>query len=453
MGGKRKTEQDYYTLAEKRGFAWLGREFPKNINTKTIWRCSRGHEWETRYNHILRGSGCPRCVNRVSKATKDYHNLAKEYGFEWIGPKVPNTKTKTWWRCPIGHEWETTYTALRGCPHCFGNAPLLKEDYYKLARDRNSEWVGEELPQNSKIKTWWRCFSGHEWETSHNALRGCPHCAGNVSKVIKDYHDLARGCNFEWVGEELPRDIHTKTAWRCQKGHGWETSYNNIQQGYGCPHCYGNAPLTIEDYYNLAERCGFVWIGKELPPNNSTKTKWRCSGGHEWEAMYRSIQQGTGCPRCVDIINGHRVSKLQRRLCEMLDGKLNYPCGSYRIDVALPNKGIAIEYDCWFWHGHKQEYDIGRDQDLLAAGWKILHIKTNNSIPPQWELDEAVAKLENGERELEIMLDDWGKGTTFAEVRAQKKVDPWEKGPIPISWDGGATFNGCQQLNLWRGNG
>jgi len=76
---------------------------------------------------------------------------------------------------------------------------------------------------------------------------------------------------------------------------------------------------------------------------------------------------------------------------------------------------IAIEYDCWFWHGHKQDYDVQRDADLIAAGWKVLHIRTHYSLPDETELQYALNELRNDKKKTEIILDDWGKGRTFGK--------------------------------------
>ena len=69
--------------------------------------------------------------------------------------------------------------------------------------------------------------------------------------------------------------------------------------------------------------------------------------GHRWLATYNDLQRGRGCPVCIDMVNGVRVSKPQRQLNEMLGGELNLPCGGYLIDVAVCLNGvnIAVEYD------------------------------------------------------------------------------------------------------------
>lgn len=449
-----KTPEDYYAIAKNREFEWMGRVLPRNVSVKTLWKCQEGHEWEAPYSSLQSGRGCPHCYGHLPLTAEDYCGLAKERGLEWLGKELPkNAHAKAPWRCQEGHEWEACYASIRhaesGCPYCWNHLPLVSKDYHKLAQERGFEWVGETHPPNSKTKTCWKCSQGHVWKATYGKIymgRGCPHC---FRKSIKDYHNLASERGFKWIGKELPQNTNAKTRWRCSEGHEWETDYGHVQRGTGCPYCCNNVPKTTRDYYDLASNKGFEWMGGEFPLNTSAKTLWQCSKGHEWKTTYGAIRQGSGCPHCLDLINGAQVSKSQRELHKIMGGILNYPCDPYNIDIALLDKMIAIEYDSWFWHGHKQEYDAERDRDLLAAGWKVLHIKTNVGLPSKWELDEAIAKLEDGKRQVEIVLGDWGKGPTFAEVRAQKKIDPWEKGPMPIDFDGGITFTEVQQLGLW----
>ena len=72
---------------------------------------------------------------------------------------------------------------------------------------------------------------------------------------------------------------------------------------YGIPVRSSNETrkLTINDYYVLAKKHDFEWIGDELPASNKVKTWWRCSQGHEWEIRYSSIQQRNGCPVCARL--------------------------------------------------------------------------------------------------------------------------------------------------------
>lgn len=271
-----------------------------------------------------------------------------------------------------------------------------------------------------------------------------------IRKTEQDYRRVGKDRNIEWVGKELPNNVLTKTHWRCPRGHVWETNYSSIQRKRNCPRCTDGAHKTKEDYHEAGMDRNIEWVGKELPKNTVTKTPWRCSRKHEWETPYDNIRRGTGCPHCADMVNGKLVSKLQRRICEMLGGTLNYPCGPYHIDVALLDKMIASEYDSWYYHYGRQEYDAKKDSFLLARGWKVLHIKSGAYIPTRQELDEAVARLEKGEKVIEIVLDDWGRGPTLADVLARERVDPWDMGPIPVSWNGGLDYVEYQQGCLWE---
>jgi hypothetical protein len=78
-----------------------------------------------------------------------------------------------------------------------------------------------------------------------------------------------------------------------------------------------------------------------------TPTVWAKSWNHP--TLFKAFSPTPKSGGVSDMVNGARVSKAQRRLCEMLDGKLNLPCGRYLIDVAtcVDNVNIAAEYDSW----------------------------------------------------------------------------------------------------------
>lgn len=248
-------------------------------------------------------------------------------------------------------------------------------------------------------------------------------------KTHQDYHELAKKRGFTWEGTELPKNTHTPTPWKCEYGHVWSTSYSNISsRRSGCPYCSGKATKTVADYNILAQERGFEWVGIELPKNIKTPTPWKCKNNHIWPATYNKIQQGSGCPLCQYIINGAPTSQLQRDLCAMLAGELNHPCGPYAIDVAIyrENIPIAVEYDAWYWHAGREEHDEQRDRELIAAGWRVLRVRSNARLPTRAQLDAAIALLVAGDTYAEIILDDWGEGPTFAEVRASAPSDsPW----------------------------
>jgi very-short-patch-repair endonuclease len=130
---------------------------------------------------------------------------------------------------------------------------------------------------------------------------------------------------------------------------------------------------------------------------------------HRWEAKYHDIYKGSGCPHCVDRVNGTPVSKPQRKLNDLLCGSLNYPEGRYRIDVAVirHSQKIAVEYDCQYWHEGNEDYDKRRDIFLISRGWKILHVKSRNLLPTRKQLKKAINEISNKENVVNIFLEDW----------------------------------------------
>lgn len=268
----------------------------------------------------------------------------------------------------------------------------------------------------------WKCKKcGREWNTTiYNIEKnnGCLLCsrrrtASRRAHGPDEYDKLAKAKGLVWIGPAVT-DSKSMTAWRCENAHQWETSYNSILKNGSCPHCAGLARKGADAYRRLAREHGFEWLGPEVS-NTKTKTTWECSNGHRWKARYNDIHNGFGCSHCQDMVNGQHVSQPQRDLCNMVNGRLNYPCGRLNIDVAmiLGDIKIAIEYDCWYWHKEKQEQDAQRDKKLIAAGWRILRIKSRTKLPTHAQLFGQIANLMHGQTYAEIILDDWGATSSF----------------------------------------
>lgn len=304
---KHKIPADYETLATARGVTWLGPEVPNTV-TKTTWQCSHGHRWQTSYSGLRHGKGCPYCLGVARKTPSDYHALAQQRGFVWLGPEAPNSYTKTGWQCGQQHRWQATYSQIKignNCPRCArearigrGYIPKTSADYHALAQQRGFEWLGPEAA-NVAYKTRWKCGAGHTWRACYaniQAGRGCPHCARVVPKTPQDYEALACKRGFVWLGLEVS-NVQTPTVWQCSQGHSWRATYGHISHGNGCPYCNSGTSIPPAGYHALASQRGFTWLGPEVS-NVASKTWWQCGYGHKWMAAYNYIQRGRGCPYC-----------------------------------------------------------------------------------------------------------------------------------------------------------
>ena len=299
---RRKVPRDYRALARSRGLIWLGTE-PPGTQRLTTWRCRKhGHVFERTYNRILAIQGCSICSGRVSKTPADYHALAHERGFRWLGPTVATTRVNTRWRCAQGHTFTARYSTIQqgsGCPHCGRRAPKDRADYETLARRRRLTWLGP-LPATIRFKTRWRCSKGHGFPATYNTIQqghGCPTCAGNRPPTAADYRQAGRAQGLTWIGPP-GANRRARSRWRCRHGHIWETVLGTVERGHGCPWCRVTVRKTETDFRALARERRLTWLGKRAV-KTSEKTTWRCSKGHFFDTTYSILLQGSGCPTCA----------------------------------------------------------------------------------------------------------------------------------------------------------
>jgi predicted Zn-ribbon and HTH transcriptional regulator len=248
-----------------------------------------------------------------------------------------------------------------------------EKDYHKLAKGRGFKWIGLELPRGVVYPSLWECKKcGYVWKGRYSNIQrgsGCPDCSGQAEKTKKDYHGLAKSRGFKWVGEVLPKNTKDLTLWECEKGDRWKASYNSIHRGRGCSVCSGHARKTKKDYHALAESCGFNWVGDVLPEYTKDFTLWKCKVcGNIRETIYNDIQQGSGCPACDDRVNGSLVSKPQIKLNNLLYGYLNYQESRYCIDVIIMRKSQKIAVEYDAQYWHKgREEHDTKRDDYLVS--------------------------------------------------------------------------------------
>ncbi len=184
------------------------------------WIDSFGHEYKCRINSMTRGGEhCPYCSNRklltgFNDLQTRFPNVAEEWDYEkneGIKPTdVRFNRGKYWFKCnECGNEWQaylenrTRAINPTGCPIC-GNRRVinqkmlnntLEKRFPNVANEWNYEKNGNLKPSdvnsNSKLRVWWKCSEGHEWETSilHRTHResGCPFCISlKRSRAVKN---------------------------------------------------------------------------------------------------------------------------------------------------------------------------------------------------------------------------------------------------------------------------
>ena len=392
---------------------------------KVWWKCSNGHEWQATIDGRNSGRGCPYCSgNKVLKGYNDLQtinpNLAKEWNYEKNGNLKPENFTassgqKVWWKCYEGHEWQATIANRnngRNCPHCSGQ--IVSEGYNdlrtinpNLAKEWNYEKNGILKPEcftaNSGQKVWWRCSQGHEWQAviiNRNQGKGCPYCAGKkVSKGDNDLQTanptLANEWNYEKNGilkpEHFTAHSNKKVWWKCSKGHEWQAAIGDRSQGHTCPYCAGKKVLkgyndlqtvspALADEWNYEKNKGLT--PTDVMPYSNIKVWWKCRKGHEWRAAINNRNIGNGCPFC----NAERktsfpeyalVYYLEKYALETIH---LYKEKGYELDIYIPAKSIAIEYDGNLWHKNTKKKDLQKNIKCKKDGIKLYRIR--EGLPP-----------------------------------------------------------------------
>lgn len=211
---RRLTEDDYRSAAKAKGIEWIGTLPERNSDkTKWRCICGNEFDRTYTSIKDKRTTGrCPSCARIIGrdplrKRPEDYHAVALRNGIEWIGPVVEATSIPTWWRCSEGHEWKTKFTHIDDggqCPHCRSRQP---DEYHTLAKEHGYEWLGPET-NNVKVATQWRCARGHIRTAAYRDIERSPECTICANYV----NGRATSYNQRQIAEDLQGVLNYKVG-------------------------------------------------------------------------------------------------------------------------------------------------------------------------------------------------------------------------------------------------
>ena len=293
------------------------------------------------------------------------------------------------------------------------NPNLTKEWHF----EKNDE-MGldpKKLTYGSAKRAWWKCAKGHEWQApiaGRNRGRGCPYCSGRYP--VKGKNDLqtvnpslAKEWNYSKNNGLNPIDVlpnsGKKIWWICKKGHEWQAQIIQRNKGIGCPYCSGRYAIKGENDLqtvnpNLAKEWNYSKNNGLTPmdvlPNSEKKVWWKCGKNHVWQATVASRNRGNGCPICS---SGQRTSFPEYALLFYLkkyglDAIHSYKTKEYELDIYIPSKKVAIEYDGDYWHNKKIEKDLDKNFKCKRDGIKLYRIRAGLPSLNDTSIDYIVSK-------------------------------------------------------------
>ena len=370
---------------------------------------------------------------KEKKYVSDNAQLMAEWDWEKNTDVSPSQLTvgsgqKAWWKCQNGHKWSASIINRSkhgsNCPYCSGKKPILgKNDLEtsnpKLASEwhptRNQGLTPREVLPGSHIKIWWKCNEGHEWQAdikSRTFGHGCPYCSGRYA--VKGENDLqtvnptlANEWDYERNNGLTPMDVlpnsGQKVWWKCSNGHQWQATIGSRHNGSGCPYCAGQKVIkgendlqtanpTLAKEWHYEKNNGLT--PSDVMPNSGKKVWWKCSKGHEWQAKIYHRNTVSDCPVCNSERNTSLpeyaiVYYLRKYGLEVIH---SYKEQGYELDVYIPTKKIAIEYDGYFWHRNKIQEDLEKNRKCEKDGVKLYRIREGLTSLNDSSIDYIIQK-------------------------------------------------------------
>lgn len=211
---------------------------------------------------------------------------------------------------------------------------------------------------------------------------GCPICQGTLKvSGINDFKTMNPEIADQWDYDKNscnPEDVYfeseTKYYFKCKKGHEFKADPKHLMRSrgtssLGCPICHGKEVVTGQNdiatlYPELMEE--WLWnTNSEYPyyldpyktPEFSSKVGlFKCKNcGSLYETTVSNWIHGwvVSCENC----RKRNWSYAERELADIIKSwgfevKTQYPVqqGKYFLDIYLPERNIAIEYNGLYWH-------------------------------------------------------------------------------------------------------
>jgi len=223
------------------------------------------------------------------------------------------------------------------------------------------------------------------------------------------YPNVAKEWNYD-LNIDTPYDIagrsKQKRWFTCEYGHIYDMSLDNRAKGKGCGYCSGarvgyDNNLSIKNP-DLAKQ----WHkDNEMKPNEVTpysnqKVKWICKNNHVWYATIANRNNGKDCAICI---SGQQTSKPEKKLRQLLKGKIKKIAG-YPVDAVVGN--WVIQYDGSRHHRNRYEVDVRRTNAITKEGYKVIRVRVQDKQYPLKNIPNAINIPFDVKDERKLNLDD-----------------------------------------------
>ena len=412
---KRLTFEDFLKKAKEiHGDDYIYEE-KSYVNTKQkMWiihnECGTRFQ-QTPHNHLL-GHGCPKCCYKERKTNYSFVEKTKQkfgdkYSFPYIDEEYKGSHSKITVKCNLCGNVFTKLacdfitSAYGGC-----NCEKQKEKQISYEELKKLYTKNEIIPfdgfknkNNDKVELLCAKHGIYEKYISDlfNGNDICQKCGRSHNgdfkkKSFSDFEKFLKEKypNIDVVNKEEYLNTSTKLKFKCNCcGNIFERTpsaflYSKLYNG--CPKCTKsdiseNRTKTQSQFELDVKRLYgdlYTVIGQYTSSNNKIHIK--CNDcGRDFEIEANSFLQGHGCPyhNLNNSINEHKIYEYIKNIFPNAIANDRKILKGNELDIYIPEKNIAIEYDGLYWHSELKKdknYHLNKTLECEKNGIRLLHI-------------------------------------------------------------------------------
>lgn len=378
---------------------------------------------------------CPVCKGHVRvPGYNDVFTLYPELKKQWSKSNTDDPSTlsfdkKVKWVCPTsGGKWDATVNQRirngkdNGFKSVFETGKRVLPGFNDIATTHpevpqwwdyeKNEKTPQEITSYHHGKVWWIDENGNSYQMSPEKKcergQGSPFDAGKQVAPGKSFGDLrpdlAKQWNYEKNGDISPYDITPKSSrkfwWICpETGQTWQATpkYRYAQGHSKSPYMTNRMIIPgVNDlrtkFPEIADElsCENDFSASEVSPHSSFIATWECSKcGHTWDSTISNrTNHKSGCPKCFASSMVSKAEKSLRDYIVSLVGEDAVTSSNrsiispYELDIYLPEKNLAIEFNGLYWHTESQ----GKGKNYHHTKWSMCRDKGIQLITV-WEDD------------------------------------------------------------------
>ena len=331
----------------------------------------------------------------IERANKK-HNGKYDYSLS----EFKDVDTKICIICPEhGKFWKLPYPHIngQGCPKCAGRK-LTRDDIIEKFREKHGDKYDYSKFEyhRMKDKSTIICKLHGEFRQSaekHILGRGCPIC-GNIAKnknrtITKEKFieraNIAHSGKYDYSNVHFV-NLHDKIEIICPIHGKFEQCVQTHLNGHGCPQCaIDDTKLTKDEFVKRASEIHNNKYNYEMAQVNGYKQTVEiiCPQHGGFRQTIESHLKGCGCPKCGRIISKNE-QEIYEYVCNLV-GKENVVdrcrtilSNNKELDIYIPSKKIAIEYNGVLWHSEKygkdRYYHLEKLNECNERGIRLIQI-------------------------------------------------------------------------------